>query len=86
MKNDASRPHTSSGCSSKSSGPGWMPLISERAEQHGGGGAAGDAEGERRHEVGVRRGVVGALRRGDALDGAVAELVALFFDTRFSMP
>ena len=61
---------------SNSSGPGLHAVLLERGEHDRRGRRGRQAQGQQRHQHAGGRGVVGRLRTGDALDGALAELLA----------
>ena len=58
-------------CSVNSVGPGREPLLEEGTHQDGDGRRGRNAEGEQRDQRGVGMGVVGRLRPGNTLDGAL---------------
>ena len=80
---EAIRPQNSSGLLVITCGPGWMlcmimaPRISAMV------GAAGNSERQRRDERGLRGGVVGRFRAGNAFDRTLAHLVAVARDLLF---
>ena len=85
MKNEAIRPHTSSGCSSKSSGPGRMPFMRNAPSST----AVVAPPGMPRVSVGTKLAFAAALLAASgAATPSIAPLPnsALFFDTFFSMP
>src|SRR5690606_5603833 len=60
--------------------PRHYAVDDQGSEDDGHRDAPRDAEGERRDECGLRAGVVGRLRSGDALDRSPAETARIFRD------
>ena len=78
---EAIMPQNSSGCLVITCGPGTMPWMVMAPTISAITGVRRDAEREQRNERGLRRGVVGAFRRRDALDGAAAEALGMLGDS-----
>ena len=74
------RPQKSAGSSLITFGPGVMPWMMNAPTMSAMTGCAGQAQREQRDEGRLRRGVVGRLRAGDALDGAVSERLRVLRD------
>ena len=68
---------TRTGCFSMSSGPGLEAPALQGGQHDRGGGVRRQPEREHRHEGAGGGRVVGGLGAGDALDGAVAELLGV---------
>ena len=66
-------PQNSCGCLVMICGPGHDAVDGHGADHQRHHGVGRDAEREQRNEGGLRAGVVGRFRPGDALDGAAAE-------------
>ena len=80
---ETTRPQKSAGSSSITFGPGRDPLDDERADHQRHDGMRRQAQRQQRDERGLRGGVVGGLRAGDALDRPMAERLRALRD-RFS--
>ena len=74
MYSEAIRVQTSAALVFEQQRPGLDLVALEGREHHRRRRRRGDAEGQQRHQDAGGRGVVGRLRSGDALDGALAEL------------
>ena len=70
---EAITPQNSSGCLVITCGPGWMPWIISAPIIRAISGLDGMPSVSIGHEAGLRAGVVGRFRGGDALDRALAE-------------
>ena len=77
MNRLAIRPQTSSGSFVEQPRAGLDPVAGDRRQHDRRGRGRRDAQGQQRHEAAGGRGVVGRLRAGDALDGALAELLGV---------
>ena len=78
-------PQNSAGCSVGDVGPGHDALDDHRADHQRHHRIGRNAERQHRDEGGLRAGIVGRFRPGDAFDGALAEFLRVlrrrFFST-----
>ena len=77
-------PQNSSGCSVGDVGAGHDALDDHRADHQRHHRIGRDAQRQHRDEGGLRAGIVGRFRPGDACDRALAELAPGVSETRFS--
>ena len=68
-----------------SMGPGRRPVDHQGRQEQGHHDVGGDSQGEKRDHGPEGRRVVGRLRAGHPLDGALAELLRVLRDILFSM-